>query len=217
MDNQKAPEDRPYIINFMIQSVDGKVTGNWYELPEGEFAMIDYCEKEQFLKADAFLNGINTYLETYVRENFTPDLTPFKGKCPFAQSAFESKLLPRENVEVISVLSELASDEYILYLKSIGLSYIFAGKDDINIKVALKKLKDIFGIKKILMEGGPTLNGAFLKENLLDELVLYISPLISGNDNDKPLYINGTVRPLDLVGTFVNKDGTLLLRYKFKK
>ena len=243
MDNIKIPEDRPYIINFMIQSVDGKVTGDWYELPEGEFAMKDYIEKEDFLKADAFLNGINTYLATYVRENFTPDLTSFKGKkanknedyksdkkckmyaicfdrkgrCPFAQSSFESKLLPRENVEVISVLSELASDEYILYLKSIGLSYIFAGKDDIDIKVALKKLKDIFGINKILMEGGPTLNGAFLKENLLDELVLYISPLISGNDNDKPLYINGTVRPLDLVGTFVNKDGTLLLRYKFKK
>ena len=35
----------------------------------------------------------------------------------FAQSAFESKLLPRNNnVEVINVISELASDEYILYL-----------------------------------------------------------------------------------------------------
>ena len=55
-------------------------------------------------------------------------------------------------------------DEYILYLKSIGLSYIFDGKDDIDIKLALKKLKNIFGIKIILMEGGPILNGAFLRE-----------------------------------------------------
>ena len=67
-------------------------------------------------------------------------------------------------------------DEYILYLKSIGLSYIFDGKDDIDIKLALKKLKNIFGIKTILMEGGSILNGAFLRENLFDELVfIYFS------------------------------------------
>ena len=30
-----------------------------------------------------------------------------KERCLFAQSTFESKLLPRDNVEVISVLSEL--------------------------------------------------------------------------------------------------------------
>ena len=80
MDNKNIQEDRPYIMNFMIQLVDGKVTGDWYELPKGEFAMIDYIEKEDFLKADAFLNGINTYLATYVRENFTPDLTYLKEK-----------------------------------------------------------------------------------------------------------------------------------------
>ena len=230
-------EDRPYIINLMMQSIDGKVTGDWYEKPETEFAMLDFLEREKQFKADAFLNGINTYLATYTRENFTPDLTQFKGKkanknedyksekkceryaicfdrkgrCPFAQSSFESKLLPRDNVEVISVLSEIASDEYILYLKSIGLSYIFAGKDDIDIKLALKKLKNIFGIKTILMEGGPILNGAFLRENLFDELVLYISPIIGGKD-DKPLYENGLVKTLSLESSFINKAGTLLLR-----
>ena len=65
------------------------------------------------------------------------------------------------------------------------------------------------------MEGGPILNGAFLRENLFDELVLYISPIIGGKE-DNNLYENGVVKTLSLENTFINKDGTLLLRYKFK-
>jgi riboflavin biosynthesis pyrimidine reductase len=33
----------------------------------------------------------------------------------------------------------------------------------------LKKLKNIFGINSILMEGGPILNVALLRENLFDD------------------------------------------------
>lgn len=42
-----------------------------------------------------------------------------------------------------------------------GVSYIFAGKNDIDIKLALNKLYSIFGIKKLLLEGGSVINGAF--------------------------------------------------------
>ena len=65
------------------------------------------------------------------------------------------------------------------------------------------------------MEGDPILNGAFFRENLFDELVLCVSPIIGGKD-DKNLYENGVVKTLNLESTFINKDGTLLLRYKFK-
>ena len=43
-----------------------------------------------------------------------------KGKYPFIKSVFESKLLPRENVKIINVLSKLISNEYILCLKNIA-------------------------------------------------------------------------------------------------
>ena len=44
-------EDRPYIINYMMQTIDGKVTGDWYEKPEAEFAMIDFLEREKKFKS----------------------------------------------------------------------------------------------------------------------------------------------------------------------
>ena len=37
------------------------------------------------------------------------------------------------------------------------------------------------GIKSILVEAGGTLNKAFLQENLIDELILFIAPKILGD------------------------------------
>ena len=34
---------------------------------------------------------------------------------------------------------------------------------------------------RVLIEAGPVLNGAFLKENLIDEIVLYLAPCFLGN------------------------------------
>jgi riboflavin biosynthesis pyrimidine reductase len=94
--------------------------------------------------------------------------------------------------------------------KILDFLIFFAGKNNIDNKVTLKKLKNIFGIISILMEWSPILNGTFLRENLFDELVLYFSPIIGGKD-DKNLYENGVVKTLSLESTFINKDGTLLL------
>lgn len=43
------------------------------------------------------------------------------------------------------------------------------------------------GYQHILVEGGPTLLGAFLRENLLDEIFLTIAPKIFGSEKDKTL------------------------------
>ena len=54
---------------------------------------------------------------------------------------------------IIEVLTEKAPKPFIAYCKSIGISYIFAGKEDIDLKVALKKLKKYFGINKLAVCG----------------------------------------------------------------
>ena len=59
----------------------------------------------------------------------------------------------------VTILTEEVKDDYLAYLKSINVSYIFAGKDKIDLKTALIKLKKLFGIERVLCEGGPTTNG----------------------------------------------------------
>lgn len=43
------------------------------------------------------------------------------------------------------------------------------------------------GYKNVLVEGGPTLLGSFLKENLIDEIFLTIAPKIFGNESSSTL------------------------------
>lgn len=43
------------------------------------------------------------------------------------------------------------------------------------------------GYKNVLVEGGPTLLGSFLKENLIDEIFLTIAPKIFGTESGKTL------------------------------
>lgn len=78
---------------------------------------------------------------------------------------------------VIEVLTEKASKPFIAYLKSIGISYIFAGKDDIDLTLALKKLKNFFRIKKIAFCCGSGINGSFYNQNLYDQLYLLLEKI----------------------------------------
>ena len=52
-----------------------------------------------------------------------------------------------DNSHIIKVMTENVKDEYLAYLKSIGVSYIICGKGDIDINNSLEKLRLKFGIK----------------------------------------------------------------------
>jgi len=66
----------------------------------------------------------------------------------------------------------------LAYLQKIGVSYIFAGEKNIDLKMAMKKLKSLFGIEKLLCEGGPKTNELLLKENLVQKLIIVKMPVI---------------------------------------
>ena len=97
-------------------------------------------------------------------------------------------------------MSEQVKDEYLSYLQDIGVSYIFAGKDDFDILLAVSKLYDLFGIKKLLLEGGSIINGAFNKVGIIDEVSLVVVP-ITGSTLDKPLFYEGNVENYKLVNS----------------
>lgn len=76
------------------------------------------------------------------------------------------------------------------------------------------------GYKQVLIEGGPTLLASFLREDLLDEIFLTISPKIFGNDNKSTLtLVEGYLFPPAKVKKFklisVKKLGDeVFLRYR---
>ena len=60
------------------------------------------------------------------------------------------------------------------------------GNDKINIKNLLKILKQK-KIKNVLLEGGGITNWTFVKENLVDEAIITITPYIIGGNSSTTL------------------------------
>lgn len=226
---------RPVVICHMVTSIDGKVTGDFLFGEKGMKVSESYYEINRRLKGDAFACGRVT-MESSFTNSFAPDLSEFSdtdipcedhiatkhsyyavsfdrlGRVGWTDSMIHDEDDGYDNCHIIEVLTENTPAEMLAYYKSIGVSYIFAGKDDINIKVALTKLYKLFGIKKLLLEGGSIINGAFQREGLVDELSLVVAPIIADKD-DKPLFMASVTSEFRLISAETLKDGAVWLRY----
>ena len=72
--------------------------------------------------------------------------------------------------QIIEVITDQVSNEYLHFCQERRISYIFAGKNKIDIKTSLVKLKKLFAIDKMLLQGGPTLDGTFINDDLVDAI-----------------------------------------------
>ena len=226
---------RPVVICHMVTSIDGKVTGDFLYSQKGLEISETYYEINRQLKGDAFACGRVT-MESSFTNSFKPDLSAFNGtdipyedyiamkhdyyavsfdrcgKVGWTDSKIHDDDPGYDNCHIIEVLTEKAPKEMLAYYRSIGVSYIFAGKDDINLKLALSKLYSIFGIKKLLLEGGSIINGAFLRDGLIASLSLVVAPIIADKD-DKPLFMDADISEFTLTSAEAMPDGSVWVRY----
>ncbi|HEX7921657.1 MAG TPA: dihydrofolate reductase family protein [Bradyrhizobium sp.] len=80
----------------------------------------------------------------------------------------------------VAVLGEQVSDSHLAELREDGASYIFAGRKGDDLASAMAQLAALFGAKTLLLEGGGGINGAFLKQGLIDEFSTLIHPAVDG-------------------------------------
>ena len=155
-------------------------------------------------KCDAILVGKNTV------EQDDPLLTVrhVKGKNPIriildshGTIKNTSKIIKTaKNVPTIIVTSQLVSKRNFSRLKNLPLDVIVCGKNHVDIR----KLVPILckkGIKKILVEGGGTLNLSFLKNNLINEIIVTITPFVLGSENSVNLF-EGILKPTKTLSSF---------------
>ena len=123
-----------------------------------------------------------------------------------------------KNVPTIIVTSQLVSKRNLNRLQNLPLDVIVCGKNQVNVR----KLVPILckkGIKKILVEGGGTLNLSFLKNNLINEIIVTITPFVLGSENSVNLF-EGILKPTKNLSSFklkkVQKNtNEIVLNYKF--
>ncbi len=227
---------RPYVICHMMVSIDGKVTGNFLYSEKGTEVSETYYEINRQLKGDAFACGRVT-MESSFTNSFKPDLSAFvntdipdgdyiamkhnyyavsfdtNGKVGWTDSKIHDDDEGYDDCHIIEVLSENTPKEMLAYYRSIGVSYIFAGENSIDVKTALDKLYSFFGIKKLLLEGGSIINGAFLRADVVDELSLVTAPIIA-DKNDKPLFMESDMCEFRLKSVKPMQDNSVWLRFE---
>ena len=93
-----------------------------------------------------------------------------------------------------------------------GIAYLFAGETEIDIPLALLKLRRFFGIQTLLLEGGSILNGAFQRCGVVDELSLVVAPMVAKAE-DKPLFMDSAMASFRLQEV-KNTDGAVWMHYK---
>lgn len=198
--------DRPYIICHMLVSYDNKITGGFMFSPETSGLIGEYGHIDREFNAQAWLCGKTTM------EEFTGGLQPDGTiKAKFSKEDYVAKKDVGQYVVVTDAMGEIGyakpylekggrksyiielltygvSDEYVAYLRKMGISYIFAGEKELNLALAMQKLKSLFGIKLLVSHGGGYTNGTFLKAGLIDELSLVRVPLAEDNDKEVSLF-----------------------------
>ena len=160
--------------------MEGSFTGGWYP---------DLTRYEQIEDKDDF---ITDNLTGFYAVSFDP-----KGKLGWKSNKIIDEDPGYGDAQIIEVLTEQVDGRYLAYLQEMNIPYILAGEIEIDVKMALEKLKSIMGIDSILLEGGSIVNGYFQCAGVIDELSLVVAPIIADAD-DKPLFMNSTASSFEL-------------------
>ncbi len=125
---------------------------------------------------------------------------------------------------IVVVLTEKVSDAHLAGLRGEGISYIFAGKTELDLGQALETLNRELGIKRLLLEGGGVANGAFLRAGLVDEISLILFPTVDGAKGVSSIFDSSEaeagqpapIRTMLLDSTQQLEGGVMWLRYRLQ-
>ena len=225
--------DRPCVICHMLPSIDGRIVIRDWRLNN---ATREYERTAATFKADAWIIG-RISMEPYAgkarvpgrrnrehipREDFIAEhdassyaiaIDP-SGKLRWRASDIDGE-------HVITILTEAVTNDYLAFLQSKGVSYLFGGKSRIDLGRVLRKLRSLFGIRKLLLEGGGKINGSFLAANLIDELSILIGPVADGSMGTPSLFdvdrARAPARKLKLLSMEKRPGDIVWLRYEVRR
>ena len=177
---------KPYVILNSAMTLDGKMatkTGS-SEISGKE----DLIRVHKLGGVDAIMVGINTVLTDDPRltvhktpanmeDNPLRVVVDSKGRTPLS-----SRILNSE-ASTLVVVSELAGNEQINELKR-KAEVLVCGRNIVNLQTLMQYLASK-GVKKLMLEGGSTLNYSMLIGGLVSEIQVCIAPMMTGRKGCK--------------------------------
>ncbi|MBW7919794.1 MAG: dihydrofolate reductase family protein [Anaerolineales bacterium] len=118
---------------------------------------------------------------------------------------------------VVIFAAERTSKARVESLRSRGVEVYVHDAPRVDLVEALRVLRGL-GVERLMVEGGGTLNFELLRLGLVDELTMYIAPMIFGGESAPTLadgvgLARGEAIPLKLVESEIHADGGVVLKY----
>lgn len=225
---------KPYVVCHMMSSIDGHALTDGWDRPFKKRSGELYESLAQEFSFDAWICGRVTMQEISHGDDYPRGLakSPIPRIHHFARrdaAIYAVSIDPHGKVawkrnealdsHIVEVVAETVSDDYLAYLQSIGVSYIFGGKTEIDLERVLALLADELGLKRLIVEGGPSVSGSFVNAGLIDEVSVLILPLVDGRGEhpasfEIPREAWKAPTYLSLTSAVVQEGGAVWLRYK---
>jgi len=223
--------NRPYVFINTATSADGKI--DTFERKGSAISSKRDKERVDQLRADAdaVLVGGKTLLgelpkltvksealrEARVKRGVTPN--PIKvGVVTSADIPLDSDFIKAGPARAVIFTTSRTSISQLETLRANGVEVFVDDMPRVDLQKMMETLGEL-GVKRLMVEGGGTINFELLRLGLVDELMIYIAPMIFGGDNAPTLASGfGLVRndaiAMKLKNVETHEDGGILLTYK---
>ena len=218
-----APPERPYLVLNMVSTLDGKATIEWRTK-----GLSDELDRELFhhlrTQADCVLVGAGTVrTERYGRIIKTEELREKRRREGLEPDALAVVVSASGNLPADLPLLQEPEQRVVIATTSDArvqgvaaqVEYVDMGDD---LPLLMARLRDDYGVRSVLCEGGPTLNSYLLAAGLVDELWLTLNPKLAGGAAALTIVAGRElVEPIDLEPVSVAEGGgDLFTRWRVK-
>lgn len=122
-----------------------------------------------------------------------------------------------EGWHMLHLVSNAVASEYLAFLQNKRIPYIITGKEKVDLKKAMEKLRRKLNVKTVFSTAAGKLGGAMLQAGLIDEISIVTHPNIIGGFNTPCLFDSPAGEPpvkLELITAQVEPKGFLWVRYR---
>jgi 2,5-diamino-6-(ribosylamino)-4(3H)-pyrimidinone 5'-phosphate reductase len=226
--------DRPFVTINVAATADGKI--DTFEKRGAAISSARDKERVDRLRAeaDAVMVGGHTLHDedptlTVKSESLRAERLAHGLSANPAKVSVSSRLHLTPDADFLNVgaarvflfTTSQTDEAQLTMLRSCGAQIFIQEGGRVNLISMLETLKKR-DIHRLMVEGGATLNFELMRLGLVDELTIYLAPLIFGGETAPTIAAgSGLVRsdaiPLKLVESQAWDDGGVLLRYRFEK